>query len=626
LKNDVIFLIDNTGIINSNHEAEELFGFTSEALLHKFPHQLSPETQPSGADSQEKAAELMSAAYAGQSQFFEWQHRRADGTVFDTEVSLNAVEVENKTVLMAVIRDITERKIEDEIRLETEQMFRAIVENSHAGILTIDENFEIAYANDMAGRMLLRPIEDVIGHDFRECLDNKSRAIVEKKYVQWQMGRDIPSRYELNIVRSNGEKRRVEISSTIFRTASGKLRTVGQMLDITERKQAEKDLRTAHNELETRVEQRTSDLRKANKLLQNEVAQRIGAEESLRRSELKYRHLVQSSNTIILQMDKEGRVTFFNNFAEKFFGYTEPEILGKSVVGTIVPLKDTADKDLKLMIDDIITNPDIYLHNENENMRRNGERVWIVWTNQPIFDDNGKLREILCVGIDHTEQKLIEARETQQARQQAATEERTRLARDLHDAVSQTLFSASLISEVLPKLWERDEKEGQKRLEEVRQLTRSALTEMRTLLLELRPDSLAEAEIDYLLNQLAVSITGRSRVPVTVSVTGRCNVPVEVKIGFYRIAQEALNNVTKHAAAAEAKVKLVCRGDVVTLSVSDNGKGFNTRATLPNSLGLDIMKERARGIGATLTIKSKEGEGTTVKAVWNNKSGEKQDD
>ncbi|MGD1118612.1 MAG: PAS domain S-box protein [Dehalococcoidales bacterium] len=623
MKNDAIFLLDETGLINANREAAEIFGYSREELLHKMPYQLSPETQPGGANSQEKALELMQAAYTGTSQFFEWQHKKADGTLFDAEVSLNAVEVEGKSVLLAVVRDITERKKEDEIRLETEQMFRAIVENSHAGIFTIDEAFLITYANSMVSQMLLYPNESIIGRDFRDFLDEESKAIVGERYMQRQMGEEVPSRYEFNIVQSSGNKRRVEISSTIFRTASGNLRTVGQVLDITERKQAEQDLSTAHDELESRVTQRTSELSEANRLLQNEIAQRVLAEDSLRQSELKYRHLVQSANTIILQMDSQGKVTFFNNFAQQFFGYAEGEILGKSVVGTIVPLKDSSDKDLNAMIEDIVTNPENYLHNENENMRRNGERVWIVWTNQPLFDDEGNLREILCVGIDHTEQKRNEALLTEKARQQAAAEERNRLARDLHDAVSQTIFSASLISEVLPRLWQRDADEGRKRLEEVRQLTRGALAEMRTLLLELRPDSLAEADIEYLLKQLGESITGRSRMPVTVTVTGRCNVPVDIKIALYRIAQEALNNVVKHAGAKTASVSLLCRAARVTLQVSDDGQGFNSRAVPPNSLGLNIMRERAREIGASLAIRSKAGGGTTVRASWNNQTGEK---
>jgi PAS domain S-box-containing protein len=610
VKNDAIFLLGDKGFVECNREAEEMFGAAREDLITKMPYDLSPDIQPDGTVSLEKALERIRLASNGSSQHFEWQHRKMDGTLFDTEVSFNPIEVEGNPVLLAIVHDITERKREDELRMETEQMFRAIVENSHAGIFTIDETFHITYANDMVSQMVLSANDQIIGRDFRDFLDEESKQIVAERYMRRQMGEDTPSRYEFNIVRADGVKRRVEISTTIFRTASGSLRTVGQVLDITERKQAEEGLQKAREELESRVEQRTSELRK---------------------SELKYRHLVQSANTIILEMNTEGNITFINSFGEKFFGYKESELLGKSILGTIVPLKDTADRDLRIMIDNIIKNPEDYYHNENENLKRSGERVWIVWTNQPLLDDRGNLREILCVGIDHTEHRRNEKIATQLAREQATAEERNRLARDLHDAVSQTLFSASLISEVLPKVWARDENEGKKRLEEVRQLTRGALAEMRTLLLELRPDSLVEAEIGYLLTQLGESITGRSRVPVTVMIKGTCAVPIDVKVAFYRIAQEALNNVAKHTGATEARVTLACRARQVTMQVRDNGKGFVPRAVPPNSLGLNIMRERAREIGATVTVRSQPGKGASVKVVWassssSNTSGENKDE
>ena len=204
----------------------------------------------------------------------------------------------------------------------------------------------------------------------------------------------------------------------------------------------------------------------------------------------------------------------------------------------------------------------------------------------------------------------------QKARELATLEERQRLARDLHDAVSQTLFSSSLIADVLPRLWERNPEEGRRRLEEVRQLTRGALAEMRTLLLELRPAALIEADLPQLLRQLGESISGRARVPVTVRIVGSCSLPTGVKIGLYRITQEALNNVAKHAAAKEAKVNLLCEPGKVVLSISDNGRGFNNTAISPNSLGLGIMRERARDFGALLSIGSKIGQGTEVAAVW----------
>jgi signal transduction histidine kinase len=208
------------------------------------------------------------------------------------------------------------------------------------------------------------------------------------------------------------------------------------------------------------------------------------------------------------------------------------------------------------------------------------------------------------------------ARLRTQAKESAAAAERSRLARELHDAVSQTLFSASLIAEVLPRLWERKPEEGRRRLNELRELTRGALAEMRTLLLELRPAALAEAALPELLRQLGESVTGRARIPVIVGSEGACDLPPEVKVAFYRIAQEALNNVVKHARARSATIFLDCTADRVRLDIEDDGQGFDPTMATPEHLGLGIMHERADAIGAQLEIQSDLDEGTCVRVIW----------
>jgi PAS domain S-box-containing protein len=200
----------------------------------------------------------------------------------------------------------------------------------------------------------------------------------------------------------------------------------------------------------------------------------------------------------------------------------------------------------------------------------------------------------------------------------AVTAERSRIARDLHDAVTQTLFSASIIAGVLPNIWQRNQEEGQRRLEELRELTRGALAEMRTLLLELRPAKLIEVDLADLLRQLAEAISGRARVPVVVQVEGVAEVPADVKVAFYRVAQEALNNIAKHAQADNATIQLHRTPECVTLSVSDDGSGFIFERIAPQHLGLGIMRERADAIGATLSIQSMLDQGTTIEVVWTN--------
>jgi signal transduction histidine kinase len=202
------------------------------------------------------------------------------------------------------------------------------------------------------------------------------------------------------------------------------------------------------------------------------------------------------------------------------------------------------------------------------------------------------------------------------AEESAVAAERNRLARDLHDAVTQILFSSSLIAEVLPCIWERDPEEGRRRLQELRELTWGALAEMRTLLLKLRPSALVEARLADLLRQLAESITGRARVPVHLEVEGECKVDAEVKVALYRIAQEALNDVAKHAGASEATVHPRCQPGQVELCVRDDGLGFDQARLPPDNLGLDIMRERAEAIGAQLEIESQARQGTEVRVVW----------
>jgi nitrate/nitrite-specific signal transduction histidine kinase len=208
------------------------------------------------------------------------------------------------------------------------------------------------------------------------------------------------------------------------------------------------------------------------------------------------------------------------------------------------------------------------------------------------------------------------ARLFEQAEQTAIVSERNRLARDLHDAVTQTLFSASLIAEVLPRIWNKNPEEGIKRLAELGQLNRGALAEMRTLLLELRPSALVEAEINELFRHLVDAFTARARIPVSFTSEGDSQLPTETKIVLYRIAQETLNNIAKHSAASQVAISMVRKPGFVSLTICDNGRGFDPGKVSSEHLGLSIMRERAEGIGADLMISSQPEQGSQVKFTW----------
>ncbi|MBK7216870.1 MAG: PAS domain S-box protein [Candidatus Promineofilum sp.] len=204
----------------------------------------------------------------------------------------------------------------------------------------------------------------------------------------------------------------------------------------------------------------------------------------------------------------------------------------------------------------------------------------------------------------------------EQARTLATLEERRRLARNLHDAVNQSLFSASLIAEVLPRLWEQHPAEVQAALEDLRRLTRGALAEMRGLLVELQPLELSDSELEDLVHLLGDAFTGRTNIPVTVAVTGHDALPSEVQIILYRLCQEALNNIAKHSGAEQVLIHLQYDHGTVALSIRDDGRGFDPGQVPPGHYGLNIMQERATAAGAALTIWSEPGQGTEVAVRW----------
>jgi signal transduction histidine kinase len=211
---------------------------------------------------------------------------------------------------------------------------------------------------------------------------------------------------------------------------------------------------------------------------------------------------------------------------------------------------------------------------------------------------------------------IANAQQRGRAEQSAAQAERNRLARDLHDAVKPSLFSASVIAEVLPDLWEMDPAEGRRRLEELRELTRTALAECRTLLTVWRPIAVNDGDLGGLLEKLAGAAGGRSHIPIALEVDGAPTLPPDVQLAFYRIAQEALNNVALHSRASRGCVAVRGRDGRLELTVTDNGRGFDLAAVGSGHLGLGIMRERAESVGAELQVVSRPGEGTAVTATW----------
>ncbi len=223
---------------------------------------------------------------------------------------------------------------------------------------------------------------------------------------------------------------------------------------------------------------------------------------------------------------------------------------------------------------------------------------------------NQELRQVV------SKRKEAEQRLAQRIAAEAVMTERNRLARDLHDAVTQTIFSASILSETLPHSMDANPIKARKQVEEIQRLTQGALAELRSLLVELRPEGLIRTDLSDLLGQLCRGIGGRSGIPVELVCDLAVEVPSEIKITLYRIAQEALTNASRHADPTHIRVECTGDSERIRLRILDDGRGFDTQSTPGGRMGLGIMAERAADIGASLSITAAPAGGTDVSVEW----------
>ena len=168
----------------------------------------------------------------------------------------------------------------------------------------------------------------------------------------------------------------------------------------------------------------------------------------------------------------------------------------------------------------------------------------------------------------------------------------------------------------MPRLWDRDPQEAKESLEDLRRLMRGAQAEMRALMAELRPAILTDSNLRDLLLGLGNALSGRTNLRVAVTASGEFTLPAEVQVAFYRVCQEALNNIAKHAKASRVEIDLKHEEAVVELFIRDDGQGFDVKQRLAGHYGLSMMRERAEAAGSLLTVTSQPGHGTELTIRW----------
>jgi PAS domain S-box-containing protein len=464
-------------------------------------------------------------------------------------------------------RDITERRRAEEALRQNEKRYRQLLEALQEGIWVIDQDARATFVNPRMAEMLGYTVEEMQGLHLFDFMDVRGVEITKRNLERRQQG--IKEQHDFEFLRKDGSRMYASLeTSPIFDDDGNYAGGIAGIQDITER---------------------------------------VKAEQKLRASEEKYRDLVEKVSDVIYTIDTGGMVTYISPAIEAFIGYHPSEVVGRPYDQFVAreDLGRIRDR-FRQLASGVSLGP-----SEHRLMTKSGKMRWVQASSQPILEGD-QVAGVRGVLTDITDR--VQAQ--QQLEEMAAVAERERLARELHDAVTQALFSTCLIADTLSRVWEQDREEGRRGLEELNRLTHGALAEMRTLLLELRPAALEEQRLDILLPQLTDGMMARTRISFTTTVAGDCSLPTEIQIALYRIAQESLNNITKHSQASQATVSLNCQPDRVSMHISDNGRGFNPEDIQPHQLGISIMRERAQAIGATLSIKSQPGQGTELLVTW----------
>ena len=332
--------------------------------------------------------------------------------------------------------------------------------------------------------------------------------------------------------------------------------------------------------------------------------------EELEESERRYRHLVDNSPDIVWSVDADGRFTFFSDSLEARTGWKPEQLIGQPF--TALAGEETLAAAATAW----------------EQLRADPDRERRVRLDLPLPDGRISQTEVAMTGTvvdgrfagahgsvrDISERERLEGDLRSQAAELAASQERAHLARELHDSVTQALFSMGLTLRTMELLLQTDAEAAREKVAELRELQKDALAEMRTLIFELRPSSLESDGLVQALRTHATAVQRRTGLAIVVDAEPVERLPLSTEEALYRIGQEALHNVVKHANASHATIRIVREGDRVRLSVTDDGAGFQPGEVPRGHLGLIGMRQRVDLVGGDLRVESEPGRGTLVEA------------
>jgi PAS domain S-box-containing protein len=272
--------------------------------------------------------------------------------------------------ISGIIWDITDKKKTEEALRESEARYKSLIESTSDWIWEVDENARFTYASPKVKDLLGYEPKEIVGRTPFDFMPPEEAGRIAEVFAANVKAR-APFAGLVNVnLRKDGRPVVLETNGVPIIDAEGCF--------------------------------------KGYRGIDRDITERTRAEETLRESEEQYRRLVQAANSVILTWDLAGNILFINDFGERFFGFGREELIGRNVIGTIVPELETSGRDLARLMQEIQKAPDRYMDNENENVTKDGTRVWVRWANKAITDQQGNLVGILSVGNDISGRKQAE--------------------------------------------------------------------------------------------------------------------------------------------------------------------------------------------------------------------------
>jgi PAS domain S-box-containing protein len=563
--------------------------------------------------------EVLGSKLPDSGKVMEFGHLVHELQVYQLELEMQNDELQDVTLKLQISRD----------------QYLDLYDFAPVGYLTLDEDGIIWQANLTIMKWLQTPESKLIGQRLSDSVMPQDQDELHLHLSRGLVAKDRPVASTIRLIRQDASYFYVRLDSLVRAADEGRLQLRIALTDVSEQKQAEATIQVYQSQLERLVEVRTRSLAQANEELeqQRRLAETLIAIVADLNSSLDLNRVLEriltnlgqvvqhdTASILLVEEDRLQLARFTGDDPQAMVRELTTRPLHLSDVPhlaaipsasrqTVVPALGENEKYwLKLPVSDQVRS---YICTP---IMKDGDLLGILniesFTPNTFGEGHGKLVQAF---VNYAALAIWNVYACVNQQELAVSRERQRIAMELHDAVSQSLWSANMIAESLPSLWQKNKARALEKTQFLAGVTRGIMAEMRALFLEMRPDELESMPLDQSLARLVEAVKSRTELKIDFEEDGQELLPPGVRRTLYRIAQEALNNVARHAHASHVTVKLICSATHVVLTVHDDGRGFDTSHPIPPAhYGLSIMQKRAEEVGAELRIESQPGGGTMI--------------